>query len=385
MRTHLLVAVMCLAGLATAADPPQDIAARSEPGRLLAEPFWTSDTMVRESLLFVQQEGASTARASLYFAPDAILAIHSAAGDHPFKEKVDFTWKPGSRELVLTPGSAIPFRTLAQMFPKDAPNNTPMMARDQPKGLGPYVMWSEGHVFHDLQVEVTYRHKEKWTGPVPASAAARLPRTMGLLRAKKPLTLVAFGDSITLGGNASGFDQIHVPPFAPPYAQQVAIGLEQHFGSTITFKNLAVGGAGIDWGVRFAPAVVQASPDLVLIAFGMNDTMMQREPWAAKTKELIDAIHAGAKDAEILLVSPMCGNPQWGSLREAAFGEFSQALAGLAGPGVGFADVTAMWQAMNQRKHFWDMTGNGVNHPNDFGHRLYAQVVLSAFAEPRAR
>jgi hypothetical protein len=23
-----------------------------------------------------------------------------------------------------------------------------------------------------------------------------------------------------------------------------------------------------------------------------------------------------------------------------------------------------------------DLTGNGLNHPNDFGHRLYAQAIL---------
>ncbi|MEC8800536.1 MAG: hypothetical protein VXX55_07230 [Planctomycetota bacterium] len=27
-----------------------------------------------------------------------------------------------------------------------------------------------------------------------------------------------------------------------------------------------------------------------------------------------------------------------------------------------------------QAKKTWDLTGNGVNHPNDFGHRVYAQV-----------
>jgi hypothetical protein len=29
-----------------------------------------------------------------------------------------------------------------------------------------------------------------------------------------------------------------------------------------------------------------------------------------------------------------------------------------------------------KRKQDWDQTGNGVNHPNDFGHRVYAQVIL---------
>jgi len=34
---------------------------------------------------------------------------------------------------------------------------------------------------------------------------------------------------------------------------------------------------------------------------------------------------------------------------------------------------------MLEHKHDFDLTGNGLNHPNDFGHRLYAQTLLSLF------
>ncbi|MEI7733536.1 MAG: hypothetical protein WCO56_28460 [Verrucomicrobiota bacterium] len=38
--------------------------------------------------------------------------------------------------------------------------------------------------------------------------------------------------------------------------------------------------------------------------------------------------------------------------------------------------MTTLWSQMMERKRYHDLTGNGVNHPNDFGHRLYAQVLL---------
>ena len=44
------------------------------------------------------------------------------------------------------------------------------------------------------------------------------------------------------------------------------------------------------------------------------------------------------------------------------------------------ADVTSVWLELAKRKPYWDYTGNGLNHPNDFGHRLYAQVILALFA-----
>jgi hypothetical protein len=37
--------------------------------------------------------------------------------------------------------------------------------------------------------------------------------------------------------------------------------------------------------------------------------------------------------------------------------------------------MTSIWTEFLERKHDWDLTGNGVNHPNDFGHRVYAQVL----------
>jgi amino acid permease len=39
--------------------------------------------------------------------------------------------------------------------------------------------------------------------------------------------------------------------------------------------------------------------------------------------------------------------------------------------------VTALWMAVVAKKSFMDITGNGVNHPNDYGHRLYAMLLAS--------
>jgi hypothetical protein len=45
------------------------------------------------------------------------------------------------------------------------------------------------------------------------------------------------------------------------------------------------------------------------------------------------------------------------------------------------ADVTSVWEDVMRYKKFADLTGNGVNHPNDFGHRLYAEVILALLIE----
>ncbi len=37
--------------------------------------------------------------------------------------------------------------------------------------------------------------------------------------------------------------------------------------------------------------------------------------------------------------------------------------------------MTAIWAELLYNKKDWDLTGNRVNHPHDFGHRVYAQVI----------
>ena len=378
MKASLPVSLVLSLTLPLLGGGTTDSASLSSPARLLTHPFWSSDTVVRESLLFVKPSESSLATAKLFFVPDEIVAVHSATGEQVFQPKIDFTWKPGSRELTLTAHSAIPSQTLADLYPKDAPNNVPMMPKKAPPGLGPYMKWAEGHVFHDLQVEVTYRHKDKWPTPIPASGAGQLSRTRALLKAKKPIKMVVLGDSISAGYNASAMTQ--VKPGTPPYPELVAAGLESVFGSTVTLVNLSVGGMGVGWGVQRAPAVVEEKPDLVVIAFGMNDTTMARAEWAEAVKKLVDTVRQGAPEAEFILVSPMCGNPQWEKMRDEAFLEFRASLGALKGPGIAVADVTSIWLELAKRKPYWDYTGNGLNHPNDFGHRLYAQVILALFA-----
>ena len=41
-----------------------------------------------------------------------------------------------------------------------------------------------------------------------------------------------------------------------------------------------------------------------------------------------------------------------------------------------FADVTTVNEEMFERKVYQDVAGSNSNHPNDYMHRVYAQVIL---------
>jgi hypothetical protein len=58
------------------------------------------------------------------------------------------------------------------------------------------------------------------------------------------------------------------------------------------------------------------------------------------------------------------------------FAEYRDVLKAFAAPGTAVADLTEVWARLLNSKADMDLTGNGLNHPNDFGHRLYAQAIL---------
>lgn len=343
-------------------------------------PFWSGSQMENEPLFFIQEEGQPTATARLLFAPVKELRIMDASRSTVYVSGKDYVWQSGSPVVTLTTQSRIPFKTHAEMFPpvlKPGESTTPPRAFGKTADGKNGVLFSEGHYFHDLQMQASYTHTELWSAAEPAVAKERLSRVMAKLQAKQPIKLVAFGDSITEGYNASGFTK--AAPFQGAYPTLVAEGLQQKFGGVVTFANHAKAGTQASWGLQNIDKVISEKPDLVLLAFGMNHGHSP-EAFASSMRPIIDAIHTSCPDADIVLVASMTGNPAIFPLDR--FTGYRDALLVMQAPRVAVADVTTPWLELQKRKGFSSLSGNNVNHPNDFAHRVYAQVVLALFEDP---
>lgn len=369
----VLVPVLCLA--VAAAEPVV-------PAPVDLTPFWRSEVMEGESVLFVRDEGAELPQASVLFEPTAILAVRNASGEITYTAGQDYVWTPGSRAIRLPAGSRIVSKL---------PGDLRRPPKSQPYALthrdgGGEILFGGGHEYHDMQTLISYRHAPgAWTGPVPAYAGASLPRTIGKLTAKQPLTIALLGDSISTGCNASGWAK--VAPFQPPFQDLLVAHLEKVYGAKVSLANLAVGGTGSAWGVQAIGKVVEAAPDLVILAFGMNDCpgRVSATDFQANIKAMIDAVRKARPEAEFVLVATMLGNADWVIMQPELFPQYRDALAALCGPGIVLADLTSMWTELLKAKKDRDLTGNGVNHPNDFGHRVYAQVLAALLVPSPAR
>ena len=322
------------------------------------QPNRAAHVQTGESVILVGDEPANLAFAPL---PSQPVKVRSTYRDG-LPQTVHY--EPG-RDYVLeasgqirrTPDSRIPdFRTNV-LYGREDFNHT------QFPGFG------NGGFF----VFVDYSHREKWS-PVPPPTelnAKCLPNTRKKLRAGGKIRIVAYGDSITAGGDASAPGLI--------FWERWADALRQKYPrATIETVNGATGGDPMVQGLQRLPEKVLAQkPDLVLIGFGMNDHNRGGVPSAAfadNLRMMIDRVRTDT-GAEIVLFSAFPPNPKWhyGTHNMAAYAAATEAVA--REKHCAFADVYNLWQQFAGKKKPEDLLGNNINHPNDFGHWIYFQAL----------
>lgn len=333
--------------------------------------FWQGTTMIDESLLMTESTDGGLPEAPLLFDPVRIVSVRSARLDAAFEEGRDWVLKDG--KLALVPDSRIPTVSRRFLYPEEEAEGATM-----PKLGGGFVAYREGHVFHDLQIVVTYEHAPNaWRGPVPSYAGDKLARTASRLREGQPLKLVLYGDSISFGANVSGWSG--APPYTPTWGEQAMRIWEERYRSDISFANASLGGADALWGMANAERVAVAErPDLALVAFGMNDGAGEGvEPglYREHIRGIVDRFREVRPEAELILVGTTLANPEtiFHNRQPNYYAELERLAAEL--PGVAAADMTGVHRTLLSRKRFADMTGNNINHPNDYLSRWYAQFV----------
>lgn len=339
----------------------------------LMRPFWQGETMTGESVLFLKDGVGNQARASTLFPIERLLAVRNSAGDLTYEEGRDYLWNPGSREIALPSDSRIVSSAPDQLRVPHDSQKYKLTHRDGKSEI----LFGAKLEYHALQASVTYTHNSNlWKASAPRFDEKALPRVIDKLRRKEPVTLLVMGDSISTGCNASGWGA--GPPFQPAYPELLRQHLEARCGSKVVLNNISIDGKNARTGVGQCPRVIETNADLVIVAFGMNDAAgRSAEDYRKDIESIILNVRAGLPESEFILVATMLGNSDWPRLNQERFPEFRDALASLCGQGVALADLTAVWTEFLKSKKFSDLTGNGVNHPNDFGHRVYAQVIAA--------
>ncbi|MBQ8408721.1 MAG: SGNH/GDSL hydrolase family protein [Clostridia bacterium] len=329
-------------------------------------PIWEGNTVYNETLMFVGET-----EAPLLYYPDKVISVRSFDLKTEYVEGKDYVVQDG--RIVLTDNTGIPSFSLEEYYPAEAVPGKCFGSRVEGH---PYIFFSEGSTIFQRQIHVTYTHSQKWEGFLPQKSD-RFQRFFEKAARGDEVTVLFFGDSITTGANSSG--RVGCEPFAETWMEMIVGCMKEYFhNDKIKYVNTAVGGKATPWALEtLKENAIDVNPDLMFLGFGMNDGGRAPEEEARLMNELLDRFVEACPDSDIALIAPMLPHFRlkgfWGNQPkfEAEFAKICKQRAHMD-----LIPVTSVHNAILQHKRYYDMTGNNVNHPNDFLARIYAQTAL---------
>jgi arylsulfatase A-like enzyme/lysophospholipase L1-like esterase len=221
---------------------------------------------------------------------------------------------------------------------------------------------------------------------VTFTTPGRIPRTMAKLNQGSPVKIVAWGDSVTVGGDASSPET--------RYTAVLQERLSRKFpGADVTVQTVAVGGShSRQWLYpdRFPGRVpqqtvwrrlVDAKPDLVTLEF-VNDAGLTPPQFNPVYTEILKRIRE--MGAEVIFITPHFTRPElmrMTTLRQPDRRVYVLELRHFAERHqLAVADASSRWG------HLWregipyvTLLKNGINHPDDRGHALFADELMKCF------
>jgi acyl-CoA thioesterase I len=210
----------------------------------------------------------------------------------------------------------------------------------------------------------------------PNDQSTHLKAAHRKLESGGPFKIVTYGDSITAGGEASE------EKFR--FTQRFAANLQVKFPkSVITLQDVSIPGYTSKEGIAWFDTKIGTveHPDLVLVGFGMNDHNIvgygtDLTTFKANLITLATMIQQRL-GAEVILYSSFPPNDQWhyGSHQMDKYAAATRQAA--AETGCAYVDVYGTWEMVLKRKDQPSLLNNNINHPNDFGHWLYAQAFAA--------
>ena len=208
-----------------------------------------------------------------------------------------------------------------------------------------------------------------------ATKASRVPKARKTLAEGGKLRIGFWGDSVTCGGDASRHEHRFPDGFVLALRQR-------HPKATIEFFNAGIGGSSTNGRLpNLDKDVIQKKPDLVIIEF-VNDMGLSPKAMRDHYYKAIDQVRAIG--GEVILVTPHFTMPSmmgfedvWGTDKRAA----CQALRDIAEQKqVGLADAARVWQHLATiGLPYTTLLFNGINHPDDRGHRIFIDQLLTFF------
>lgn len=367
---------------------------------------WRRGTRLRR---LITQETAAAGR----LLPDSVQVRAEPNGDSPWRAGTDYKCDPEWATLGRLDGGAIGPETPVYVSYRYQPDRVDLLVlntagaveliRGEPAlGAVPLpevpagavalgAVWvpgllglSDEHPHLEDEFCHPIAHPEVHPAEDKAAIRGAVPKTLAKLQAGKPVTIVAWGDSVTHGGGTETGDDW--------YQHQFLRRLQARFPeSEITLLTAAWGGASSKRYLEasaggehdFQREVLDPKPDLVTIEF-VNDAYLHGPALANHYAPVVKRIQATG--AEVLFFTPHLVRQDWMGLKATAKvtqdpRPYTQDLRAFAHEqGLALADAAYVWSNLwKQGIPYMTLLANSINHPNARGHRIFADVLLRFF------
>jgi lysophospholipase L1-like esterase len=210
------------------------------------------------------------------------------------------------------------------------------------------------------------------------AAEKLLPNTLRKLRSGDPLTLVAWGDSVTNMG---------------VYQYQFLGKLKERFPkANVHLITAAWGGRGSRNYLEapaggekdFARDVLAPKPDVVIMEW-VNDAYLDEDGVQPHYGDILSRLRGIG--AEVIILTPHLVRPDWLDMKTLKFDEdprpYVKGLRRFAAENkVALADASKLWcQAWRRGLPYIAYLENSINHPDVRGHALFTEALMSLFPE----
>ena len=347
-------------------------------------PYYKGNVIYNETVLL--EDDGTTISGKLQYKPVKVLSVR------------DYTWKKeysadkytvNGNVISTTKDSGLPYLTSENISGAQLPEGYRMVASMSDftnlltdcMQMGP-VVYTESPLYYGNQIQVSYVYdvKDLKTSDFADYNTSGMPKLKAKLTAGEPVKIAITGDSVAEGCSSSEY--FNHEPYFPSWANLIKPALESKYESEITVVNKAVGGKTAGWGCenKQMKALASEKPDLLIVHFGINDLGANESADTYKyyMETIVMKMQQLSPDTEILLIDALGGAPNVYS--NAKFDEYFSAMEELKSSydGVYTMNLFNVGKTLLEQKKYSDVTGNGINHVNDFATRLYIMNIMSA-------
>lgn len=338
-------------------------------------PIWEGNIIYYETVLFVGENDC----APLLYPIEEVLGVYNYGLNIEYTVGTDYEIVDG--KIKRLSGGSMPYYPVDEYYLETQAKYPIRIVNNReiaPKGKN-FLNFGEEDSFTKYQIAVTYRHSGTNDALIPKGKSNIYENFIKKVKSGNA-SMIFYGDSITMGCNSSGTSMGgNTLPYAEIFPVMVHKSLQNIFNVNIGYANTAVGGWSSLNGLNaFTERVTDKNYDLLVLGFGMNDSRTEPNIYYERIEKMVLDFKAKNPDGEVVLVSTIYPNTESDWVKNQPI--FSKELYKLENKYsfVGVADMTKMhFNLLETGKRYRDMTGNNVNHPNDFLARIYAQVVLN--------